>query len=46
MEKTDVNLKKLLNNSELNTLMGDILVELIDEQRKKENEQRDIEGTD
>ena len=34
----------LLNNTELNTLMGDILIELIEEKIK--HEQRDIEGTD
>lgn len=38
--------EELLNNTELNNLMGDILVELIEEQARKENEQRDIEGTD
>ena len=38
----------LLNNKELENLMGDILVELIEEQieRDKEIEQRNIEGTD
>tara|TARA_B100000085_G_scaffold168399_1_gene153196 strand:- start:764 stop:1072 length:309 start_codon:yes stop_codon:yes gene_type:complete len=38
----------LLNNKELENLMGDILVELIEEQieRDKEIEQRSIEGTD
>jgi hypothetical protein len=39
-------LEELNTNEELEQIMGDILVELIDEQRKKENEQRDIEGTD
>lgn len=39
-------LEDLNNNEDLEQIMGDILVELIDEQRKKENEQRDIEGTD
>ena len=39
-------LEELLNNIELNNLMGDILVELIEEQARKENEQRDIERTD
>lgn len=38
--------EELLNNTELNNLMGDILVELIEEQARKENEQRDIERTD
>lgn len=39
-------LEDLNTNEDLEQIMGDILVELIDEQRKKENEQRDIEGTD
>ena len=39
-------LEELLNNIELNNLMGDILVELIEEQARKENEQRDSKGTD
>lgn len=34
----------LINNKELNTLMGDILVELLEEKIK--HEQRDIERTD
>ena len=34
----------LINNKELNNLMGDILVELLEEKLK--HEQRDIEGTD
>jgi hypothetical protein len=38
--------EELNNNEELEQIMGDILVELIDEQRKKENEQRDTKGTD
>jgi hypothetical protein len=47
MESTELNLEELLNNDELNTLMGEILVELIQQQADKEqNEQRDIEGTD
>ena len=37
-------LETLINNEELNTLMGDILVELLEEKIK--HEQRDIEGTD
>ena len=39
---------ELLNNKELENLMGDILEELIEEQieRDKEIEQRNIEGTD
>ena len=47
-EKTDVGLEELLNNSELNDLMGDILMELIDEQMKREaesDEQNSIKGT-
>ena len=36
-EKTEVELENLLNNSELNTLMGDILVEVMQEQIKKED---------
>jgi len=39
-------LEDLNTNEDLEQIMGDILVELIDEQRKKENEQRDIKGTD
>ena len=39
---------ELLNNKELENLMGDILVELIEEQieRDKEIERSNIEGTD
>jgi len=37
-------MNKLLNNTELNNLMGDILVELLEEKLK--HEQRDIERTD
>ena len=37
VEKTEVELENLLNNSELNTLMGDILVEVMQEQIKKED---------
>ena len=37
-------LDELLNNKELNNLMGDILVELLEEKLK--HEQRDIERTD
>lgn len=43
-DKTDEEIDKLLNNSELNKIMGDILIELLQEQIK--NEQRDIERTD
>lgn len=41
-------LKELEENEDLNNIMGDILVELIQAQIKKdtENEQRSIEGTD
>ena len=45
-ENSEEALTDLLNNKELNTLMGDILVEVMQEQIRKENEQRDIEGTD
>lgn len=38
-QKTDIGLEELLNNSELNDLMGDILMELVDEQLKREQEQ-------
>jgi hypothetical protein len=38
--------EELNNNEDLQDVMGDILVELIDEQRKKENEPRITEGTD
>ena len=37
---------ELENSEELNTLMGDILVELMQEQMKRENEQRDSKRTD
>ncbi len=43
-DKTDEEIDKLLNNSELNKIMGDILIELLQEQIK--NEQRTIERTD
>ena len=43
-DKTDEEIDKLLNNSELNKIMGDILIELLQEQIK--NEQRAIERTD
>jgi hypothetical protein len=47
MESTELNLEELLNNDELNTLMGEILVELIQQQADRENnEQRDIKRTD
>ena len=40
-------IQELLNNEELNTLMGDILVELIEHQAEREkNEQTSIDGTD
>ena len=37
-EKTDIGLEELLNNSELNDHMGDILMELVEEQMKREKE--------
>ena len=41
VEATEEVIEELLNNSELNKLMGDILVELMQEQMKREeNEQR------
>ena len=45
--KSEEELEKLLNNTELNTLMGDILVEVMQEQIRKEqdNEQRSTKGT-
>ena len=47
MESTELNLEELLNNDELNTLMGEILVELIQQQADRENnEQRNIKRTD
>ena len=47
VEPSEEYLEELLNNEELNKLMGDILVELIEHQVEKEkNEQRDIKGTD
>lgn len=40
-------MKELLNNDILEKLMGDILVELLEEQVERDkNEQRSIEGTD
>lgn len=45
VEETEENIEELLNNTELHTLMGDILVELLEEQVKKD-EQRNIESTD
>ena len=47
IEESEENIEKLLNNSDLNQLMGDILLELIDEQLEKDKyEQRVIKGTD
>ena len=48
LPKSGETIEELEQNEELNTLMGDILVELIQEQieRDKEIEQRSIEGTD
>jgi len=46
-EKTEEEVENLLNNGELNTIMGDILVELLQNQIEKEkNEQRDSKRTD
>lgn len=45
VEETEENIEELLNNTELHTLMGDILVELLEEQVKKD-EQRNIKSTD
>jgi hypothetical protein len=47
VEETEENIEDLLNNSELNQLMGDILLELIDEQLEKDKyEQRVITKPD
>ena len=46
LEPTEEVIEELLNNNKLNDLMGDILVELMDEQMKRENEQRDSKGRD
>ena len=46
VEATEEVIEELLNNTKLNELMGDILVELMDEQMKRENEQRDSKGRD
>ena len=46
VEASEEVIEELLNNNELNQLMGDILVELMDEQMKRENEQRDSKGRD
>lgn len=45
-EKSDEEIDKLLNNKELEQIMGDILVEIMQEQLRKENEQRNSKGTD
>jgi hypothetical protein len=47
VEPSEGAIEELLNNTELNNLMGDILVELIQEQvnKEKENEQRDSKRT-
>ena len=41
-DRTETNLEELLNNNELNELMGEILIEVMQEQirRDKEDEQR------
>jgi hypothetical protein len=41
VEDSEEAIQELLNNGELNNLMGDILVELIREQIKREEEQKD-----
>jgi|TARA_B100000809_G_scaffold190252_1_gene188825 hypothetical protein len=41
VEDSEEAIQELLNNGELNNLMGDILVELIQEQIKREEEQKD-----
>ena len=47
LPKAGGDMDELLNNSELESLMGDILVELIEHQAEREkNEQRDSKGTD
>ena len=46
-EKSDKEIDKLLNNKELEQVMGDILVEIMQDQIEREkNEQRNTEGTD
>lgn len=46
-EPSEEGIEELINNVELNNLMGEILVELIEHQVEKEkNEQRNIERTD
>ena len=45
--KSDEEIDKLLNNKELEQVMGDILVEIMQDQIEREkNEQRNTEGTD
>ena len=46
VEATEEVIEELLNNNKLNDLMGDILVELMDDQMKRETEQRDSKGRD
>lgn len=41
VEDSEEAIQELLNNGKLNNLMGDILVELIQEQIKREEEQKD-----
>jgi len=43
VEKTEEEIEKLLNNNNLQSLMGDILIEILQEEIK--NEQRITEGT-
>ena len=46
-EKSDKEIDKLLNNKELEQVMGDILVEIMQDQIEREkHEQRNTEGTD
>lgn len=43
VEKSEEGIEKLLNNNDLQSLMGDILIEILQEEIK--NEQRSTEGT-
>ena len=46
VEETEENIQELLNNKELDQLMGEILLELIDEQIEKDkDEQKYFKGT-
>jgi len=44
IEPTEERIEEFINNSELNDLMGEILVELMDEQMKKEADQDKPDG--